>query len=783
MSSTLPPSPDNPLRPVESEAIRLKKVMTGFFTGGTELQVLNLARGLDREQFDLSFASLDKNGDHLAAFESLDVAIDEFKIKRLYHPHSFRQQARFASLLRKERIQILHSYNFYSNVFAVPAARMAGVPVVLASVRDQGVYLNPAQKKLQAMVCGIADRVLVNAGSIRDWLVEQGLKRDQITVIRNGIDLSRYPIDPPRTGVREELGIPESAPVVTLMARINPKKGIDDFIKAAAQVKLEHPDAYYLVVGASLKNEDGVITEETEYRDLLANLADSLGVNDRLIFTGLRDDTPDLLAETTISVLPSLSEGLSNTLLESMAAGVPTVATDVGGNPELVKDGVNGKLVPVQSPDQLAAAIKELLSDPDMLERLGVQARAMAEEGHALPRVVARTERLYREELARSELVSNPETNGNKMRRLAKTGIAVGAHWSKLDLTIGSRRGLNEAPLVLGYHRVVENFEQSARNTMASMLISTRSLEQQLDWIGKRYRFVSMDEIAEHAMGSLNGGSQRSNGKPLATITFDDGYRDVFENAFPLLQRKGIPFTAYVVTDLVGTDRLQLHDELFMLLANILRQKTSARKAIWDSVAANVAGGDSARIARLFQRADESGSPYKATRLMLHGLSATEVRQVMDDLRVEIALDPEQFMPFLSMDWDMLNTLVKGGATVGSHTRSHVLLASASDEVVKEELEGSRQALEQQLQVPVRHLAYPDGSFSDKTLPVVEAAGYLTACTASGKSKGAFTPLAIPRRMLWEGACQNALGQFSPAILSSQINGLFDGVERKTYDH
>lgn len=777
MSAAITGSTRKAERSEKPESIRLKKVMTGFFTGGTELQVLNLARGLDRERFDLSFAGLDKSGDHLKDFEALEIPIEEFKIKSLYHPHSFRQQARFARMLRKERVQILHSYNFYSNVFAVPAARMAGVPVVLASVRDQGVYLNQAQKKLQALVCGLANRVLVNSSSIRDWLIEQGLKGERISVIRNGIDLSRYPLNPPPNGVRKELGIPESAPIILLMARINPKKGIDDFIKAAALVLEQHPDAYFLVVGAALKSTDGVISEITEYRDTLLRLAERLGVSDRVIFTGLREDTPDLLAETTISVLPSLSEGLSNTLLESMAAGVPTVATNVGGNPELVKDGVNGKLVPVQAPDRLAGAISELLSDPDQLREFGARARDMAEKGHALPAVVGKVEQLYREELARVELVGGAEKN-HGLRRLAKTGVAVGAHYSRMDRAIGARRGFDEVPLVLGYHRVVENFELSARNTMASMLISTQTLEQQLDWIGKRYRFVSMDELAQHGVDQRNG-----NGKPIATVTFDDGYRDVYEHAFPLLQRKGIPFAVYVVTDLVGTDRLQLHDELFMLLASVLRRDPGIRKEIWEAVAEDFTGGESVRVARLLLRVDGSGTPYKATRLMLHGLSAAEIRRAMDVLHREISLDKHQFEPFLSMDWDMLGSLVKGGVTVGSHTRSHVLLATASDSVIKEELEGSRRCLEQELGVPIRHFAYPDGSYKAETLPAVEAAGYVTACTASGQKIGALSRLALPRRMLWEGACQNALGQFSPAILSSQINGVFDGVQRSTHDY
>jgi glycosyltransferase involved in cell wall biosynthesis len=386
-------------QPSEPGRIRLLKVLTTFFHGGTERQVLNLARGLDRQQFDLGFSCLRKEGDYLPAFEALQAPISEYRIKQLYHPQTFRQQLRFAARLRKQRLQILHSYNFYANVFAVPAARMAGVPVVLASVRDRGVYLSPAQKRLQRRVLGLADQVLVNADSIRDWLLEQGLAADRITVIKNGIDLAPFPENPPPSGVRQELGIPATSPIVMLLARLNPQKGVDDFIKAAARIAPNHPDARFVIVGSNLQYADGVSSEHTDYRESLQQLANSLGIAEKVIFTGHRDDAPALLAEAAISVLPSLSEGLSNTLLESMAAGVPTVATDVGGNPELVKEGVNGKLVPVQSPEQLARAIGSLLADPEQRRRLGAQARDMACTEYALPVMVAKTQQLYRTRL------------------------------------------------------------------------------------------------------------------------------------------------------------------------------------------------------------------------------------------------------------------------------------------------------------------------------------------------------------------------------------------------
>ena len=133
------------------EPVRLHKVLTNFVPGGTERQVLNLVRGLDRGMFELDFSCLDRTGGYLEAFEALKVPIAEYRIRKLYHPQCFLQQLRFASMLRARRIHITHSYNFYANVFAIPAARLAGVPVVLASVRDRGVYLTAAQKKTAAL--------------------------------------------------------------------------------------------------------------------------------------------------------------------------------------------------------------------------------------------------------------------------------------------------------------------------------------------------------------------------------------------------------------------------------------------------------------------------------------------------------------------------------------------------------------------------------------------------------------------------------------------------------
>jgi L-malate glycosyltransferase len=382
--------------------VRLMKVMTTFAAGGTEGQVANLARHIDRKRFDLQFACLRKWGFYLDEIEARQIPVTEYPVRSFFAIATLVQQVRFALQLRAQRVQIVHSYNFYSNVFAAPAAKLAGVPLVVASIRDQGVYLSRTQKIAQKWACKFADLILVNAQSIRDWLLEEGYAADKIRIIRNGIDLSRYQNRSPNLPLRAELGLPPEAPLVLMLSRLNPQKGVDDFIKAAALIRLQRPDVRFLVIGEKLKYVGDGFGPDASYHSALRELCVNLGVDDRIVFAGHRSDVPDLLAEGCVSVLPTHSEGLSNTLLESMAAGLPIVATRVGGNAELVEDGVNGILVPPQAPATLAKAILRILDDPELAQRYSAAARAKAAAHFSMEKMVGDTEELYLEQLGRS---------------------------------------------------------------------------------------------------------------------------------------------------------------------------------------------------------------------------------------------------------------------------------------------------------------------------------------------------------------------------------------------
>jgi len=369
---------------MQSERIKLLLMVTNFHIGGTERQVANLALRIDSSHFDLHLACLRRSGELLAELETLRAPRPEFRIGTLYSPKTAWQGIRLAHYLRKNLIQIVHSYGLYPNLFTVPIARLAGASIIVASIRNTCDLLTPMQRRLQKLVCRLADCVLVNAEAIRRNLIEQGYNPNNIVVIRNGITLTESAGRERGAVLRRELGLPVSARLVAVFSRLNRMKGVEYFLDSAIIIAERFPDVCFLVVG------DGGSKQELEEH------AARLGLGRRIVFTGFRSDVPDLLSEAAVSVLPSLSEGTSNTLLESMAAGIPVIATRVGGNPEVIQDGVSGLLVPPRDSAALAAAAARLLEDEDLASRLGLAGMRRVSELFSIEGSVHATENLYR---------------------------------------------------------------------------------------------------------------------------------------------------------------------------------------------------------------------------------------------------------------------------------------------------------------------------------------------------------------------------------------------------
>jgi glycosyltransferase involved in cell wall biosynthesis len=376
------------------DRIRLLKIVPTLRYGGTERQFMTLSASLDPTRFRVELACLRPGGGLAAEAVRHGMPVDIYNIGPFHSARTLALQTRLARDISRRRIDIVHAYNFYGNVFAVAPARLAGAPVVIASIRDCGPYLTPMQLRVQRLMCRAATCVVVNAGAVRDWLVADGYDADRIAVIPNGVDLERFDAPVDAAGVRRGLGMEPDAPLVTVVSRVTPLKGLEQFIGAAAVLAERHPRARFLVAGEPAPGDE-------LYLASLKRLAARMGIGDRIVFAGLRRDVPALLGASTVAVMPSLNEALSNSLLESMAAGVPTVATHVGGTPEALTDGESGLLVPPDDVTALAAALRRLLDEPATATAYGRAARRVIEQRFSLRTMVAATERLYIDLLGR----------------------------------------------------------------------------------------------------------------------------------------------------------------------------------------------------------------------------------------------------------------------------------------------------------------------------------------------------------------------------------------------
>ncbi len=351
--------------------------------GGTERHVSHLAARLDPSRFEVHVACLQRQGGLFGEMSSSGLPLTSYAITSFLRPETLRQQRRFTRYLKDNAIDIVHAYGFYPIVFAVPAARLAGSPIVVASIRDNGDQWTAAQRFVQMCVGRLADCILVNAAAVRTSLAAKGYSRRAIAVIRNGVDVDRFTPRPHDEGLRVALGLPPRAPLIVVVSRLNPLKGVDVFLDAARILAKRFEELRFVIVGYGPS------------RDELQAKARRFGLADVVAFEGARLDVAAILSQATVSVAPSLSEAMPNVVLESMAAGAPIVATRVGGTPEVVEDEVNGLLVPPCDAPALATAIGRLLMDPALGERLGKAGRARMVDSFSVPRMVRETENLY----------------------------------------------------------------------------------------------------------------------------------------------------------------------------------------------------------------------------------------------------------------------------------------------------------------------------------------------------------------------------------------------------
>ena len=341
--------------------------------------VLKLVNGLDPGRIHSTVCSTQR-AKTLAPLLSSSVNFVEFERRDGNNPKLIWDLYR---LFRRERPHIVHTHAWGTLLEGLIAARLARVPIVVHGEHGT-LQLHPRQRLCQRLAWSRVDRLL----SVSSRLAER-MARDvkfplsSIQTIRNGVDLARFAGLPDRAAARRALGLPADSIVVGAVGRLVPVKDHAGLLEAIA------------VLGRTGLRPLVVIAGDGPLRGELDDRATALGISNQVRLLGHRQDIETVLAAFDVFTLPSRSEGLSNTILEAMAAGLPVVATQVGGADEMVEDEKTGVLIPPSSPQALAAALRRMLSDPARRETMGRAGRARVEREFALARTLRAYEELY----------------------------------------------------------------------------------------------------------------------------------------------------------------------------------------------------------------------------------------------------------------------------------------------------------------------------------------------------------------------------------------------------
>ncbi len=276
-----------------------------------------------------------------------------------------------AESVQTHHVDLIHAFVAATLGYAGRAARMAGVPIVGTVHEPLTAFAWPRRWLLVAALNRFCDGVTFPSEANRAMALRCGVRPDRATVVRTGIDLDRFRMDPEGgRRVRRELGIAPGVPVIGIVARFNPGKGHDVLLRAMALVAGSHPDARCVLVG------DALFGGELEWKTRMRALAGDLGLGDRVVFAGWRDDVPAVLSALDILVHPPTTpDSLPGAVLEAMAVGRPVVAAAIGGLPEIVEEGVTGYLVPPGNAGALASTLRGLLGDPAARSTMGAAGR------------------------------------------------------------------------------------------------------------------------------------------------------------------------------------------------------------------------------------------------------------------------------------------------------------------------------------------------------------------------------------------------------------------------
>lgn len=369
---------------------KVLQVVEDLNVGGLERVVECIASQLNRDRFDVSVWCLARGGAIADELKRKGIPVEILDLHSYHNPLSV---LRLARRMRREGFHLVHTHGYFAGTFGRLAAAIAGVPAVIHHVHTTCSNLKPRHHRIERILSLRTGRIVCVAGAVRESLsTALSIQSSKTCVIYNGSSCrpetcSEAQVD----SVRSAMGIRPGDRVITEVASLSDNKGQAVLLEAFHRVAAAHERSWLVLVG------DGHCRHRLEER------ARACGLASRVVFTGLLKDVRPVLRLTDVLVLPTTQrEGLSVSLIEGAAAGLPLVGSRLGAIPEVVEDGVNGILVQPRDAEDLRRALDTLLCNPELRKRMGEAGRAMYECKFSLDRMMGQLQALYEEEIARA---------------------------------------------------------------------------------------------------------------------------------------------------------------------------------------------------------------------------------------------------------------------------------------------------------------------------------------------------------------------------------------------
>jgi len=357
---------------------------------GTERQVVETAKRLNKDRFDVHVICLE-DSPQLRSLEGVcNTAV--FPTASVNSWSGLVQMRRFRQYLRQHRIQIAHAYMNKTGLFAVLTS-LGSNRVVITSRLNTGYWYTPRYKAMFKLMNLRTNAMMANSVEAKRIAVEtEGLVPERVRVVYQGVDMTKFSRGLGDPAACDRLGIPKNARVVGIVANLRPVKDHALFLRAAKIVASEFDDVVFLLAGRG------------ELYQQICDLASELGIRDRVFFTQGEGKVMDCLARMSIGCLTSISEGFSNAIMEYMAAGLPAVAIDVGGNRDAIVEGETGYLVQERSPEAFAKPLIELLRNEELRARMGEKGYQRCVEKFEVGKTIGQLEQFYESLAGRAAL-------------------------------------------------------------------------------------------------------------------------------------------------------------------------------------------------------------------------------------------------------------------------------------------------------------------------------------------------------------------------------------------